>query len=206
MTTGGNGQAEDEVCNEVGAPLEWSRACLSYAIDVRGSQWMNRSDLEGAIDLAFEEWENVDCGGGNPPSVVFQPLQASTCQRAEYNCEGNVNTIAFLDPFGDPCGGRYRNEAFAVTVVWHSEQTGQIFDADMMINDQLASGSSAGGPYANCPDTGCPPAPISATNRPASSRCSFSAIGLPPIQRSAEAYLPAAGDDFVHAVGHRYYS
>jgi MYXO-CTERM domain-containing protein len=162
ITTDSGVQVEGQSCDDsMGAPLEWSEACISYAIDERGSRWMEFPEVEEAIDLAFEEWENVDCGGESPPSVVFKPLQPSTCQRAEYNCEGNVNTIAFLnddEEFVSPCGVRYPAQAFAVTVVWHNETTGEIFDADMMINDTLASGPTAGGPYADCPDTGCPPA------------------------------------------------
>jgi len=169
MTTASDVQVEGEACNDdEGEPLEWSQACISYAIDERGSQWMNFEDVEEAIDLAFEEWENVDCGGGSPPSVVFQPLQPSTCRRHEYNCSGNVNTIAFLSDsdaagnFIEPCGDRFPFNAFAVTIVWHNESTGEIFDADMLINDTLAVPNrdnvpTAGGPYASCPDDGCPP-------------------------------------------------
>jgi uncharacterized protein (TIGR03382 family) len=156
----GNGQVEDPTvgCDEVGPALEWKDACISYAIDGRGSQFMSNTEIEQAIDLAFEEWENVDCGGGTPPNVVFTPLQASNCQRAEYNCEGNVNTIAFLNPWRDPCRTeRYSSAAFAVTLVFFNTQTGEILDADMMINDELSNGRTAGGPYANCPDTGCRP-------------------------------------------------
>ena len=161
MTSEGNGQSLDPnvECDEVGLPLEWRPACLSYAIDVGGSQWEGENlDIEQAIDFAFLEWGNVDCGGNNPPSVIFQKLQSSTCKRAEFNCSGNVNTIAFLDPWRDPCKTNgYDPAAFAVTTVFFNRQSGEILDADMQINDQLAGPNAAGGPYANCPDTGCPP-------------------------------------------------
>ena len=119
---------------------------------------MSDEDIEEAVDLAFEEWENADCNG-EPPNLIFQPLQSSNCQRAEYNCEGNVNTIAFLAPWRDACReAGYDPDAFAVTIVWYNTSTGEILDADMMINDMPASQFTAGGPYANCPETGCPPA------------------------------------------------
>ena len=157
MTTEGEAQVGEQPCIEKGEPLEWRRACLSYAIDNRGSRWMSDADIEEAVDLAFEQWENADCGG-EPPNLIFKPLQPSNCQRAEYNCEGNVNTIAFLEPWSDPCADRggYDPDAFAVTIVWHNTATGEILDADMMINDTPAGDFSAGGPYANCPPTGCP--------------------------------------------------
>ena len=157
MTTEGGGNVGN-FCVEEGAPLEWNYPCLSYAIDSRGSQWMDFQDVEAAVDLAFETWENADCGG-SPPNLIFTPLQPSTCKRAEYNCSGNVNTIAFLNPWKDECSDPedpgYDRNAFAVTIVWHNTSTGEILDADMMINDQLSSRFNAGGPYTNCPDTGC---------------------------------------------------
>lgn len=166
MTTGGGAQVGNAACVEKGEPLVWKNPCLSYTVDSRGSRWFKNADgtpdiatLESLVDQSFAAWEDVDCGGA-PPNLIFKPLQASTCKRAEFNTTGNVNTVAFLDPWKDPCAGPdepgYEPLAFAVTVVWHNTTTGEILDADMMINDQLSSRSNAGGPYADCPDTGCP--------------------------------------------------
>jgi hypothetical protein len=161
MSTGGEAQIGDAACVERGEPLVWDYPCLSYAIDIRGSQWFDDvSQIEPLVDQSFATWQNADCGNGSMPNLVFKPLMASTCQRAEFNTTGNVNTIAFLDPWIDPCADSseaYYPFAFAVTKVWYNTSTGQILDADMMINDQLAKlGSNAGGPYEDCPDTGCP--------------------------------------------------
>ena len=166
MTTQGGPQIGDAACVEKGEPLFWTNPCLSYAVDSRGSQWFenpdgtpNLAEIESLVDRSFAAWQDADCGDGTP-GLVFKPLQASTCRRAEFNTSGNVNTIAFLDPWKDPCADAedpgYDGFAFAVTVVWFNEKTGEILDADMMINDQLASRSGAGGPYADCPDEGCP--------------------------------------------------
>jgi hypothetical protein len=162
MTTHGGTQIGTSVCNEDGAPLVWSNPCLSYAIDYRGSDWMDFADVEAAVDASFETWEKADCGNGSTPNLIFKPsITPSECQRPEYNTAGNVNTIAFLNPWEDPCPDEDRDPAYdpmalAVTIVWHNLQTGEILDADMMINDQRATRTSAGGPYANCPDE-CPP-------------------------------------------------
>jgi hypothetical protein len=150
MTTGSKPQVGQQACDEDGEFLEWPVACLSYAIDRRGSKWMEFSDVQTAIDTSFNTWQNETCGG-EPVNLVFMPLQSSTCQRAEFrNPDGNVNTIAFPDPWEDQCGREYSPNAFAVTIVWHNTSTGEIFDADMMINDAL-------GPYAQCPRSGCDP-------------------------------------------------
>ena len=164
MTTDGSSQIGDALCPTEGAPLYWKNPCLSYAIDYHGSVWMDFEDVESAVDQSFATWENVDCDSreaqlnpANPPNLIFKGLQSSDCRRAEVNSTGNVNTVAFLDPFQDPCADRpYSPFAFAVTIVRYNTSTGEIFDADMMINDQLATRQFAGGPYANCPDSGCP--------------------------------------------------
>jgi MYXO-CTERM domain-containing protein len=171
MTTDGSSQIGDAPCPTEGAPLYWKNPCLTYAIDYHGSVWMDFEDVESAVDQSFASWENVDCDSreaqlnpANPPNLIFKGLQSSDCRRAEFNSTGNVNTIAFLgsgDPsnesFQDPCSDQpYSPFAFAVTIVWHNTSTGEILDADMMINDQLATRQFAGGPYANCPDSGCP--------------------------------------------------
>lgn len=168
MTTEGGAQIGNTACEEEGEPLVWSNPCLSYAIDSRGSTWFDDvSEIEPLIEQSFATWQTVDCGG-SPPNVIFKPeVENSTCQRAEFNTTGNVNTIAFLDPWEDPCadskGERaYDPFAFAVTIVWHNTSTGEILDADMMINDQMASPDNAGGPYADCPDTGCPRGTVTA--------------------------------------------
>ncbi|MGB5266813.1 MAG: hypothetical protein WBN30_09515 [Polyangiales bacterium] len=161
MTTGGGSQVGTMACVEIGAPFFWNDPCLSYAVDGRASRWMDLSEIEDSVNAAFETWETADCGDGLTPNLVFKPsMQPSTCKRAEFNNVGNVNTIAFLDPWEDPCldddGDPYDPRAFAVTIVWHNTTTGEILDADMMINDlRFVPGGRAGGPYADCPETGC---------------------------------------------------
>jgi len=163
MTTGGGAQVGSVACVEIGAPFSWNDPCLSYAVDRRGSVWMDLSEIEDSVNAAFETWETADCGGGSTPNLVFKPsMQPSTCKRAEFNNVGNVNTIAFLNPWEDPCldddGDPYDERAFAVTIVWHNTTTGEILDADLMVNDQRfvpGPGGRAGGPYADCPVSGC---------------------------------------------------
>ena len=171
MTTDGSSQIGEAPCPTEGAPLYWKNPCLTYAIDYHGSAWMDFEDVESAVDQSFASWENVDCDSreaqlnpANPPNLIFKGLPSSDCRRAEFNTTGNVNTIAFLgsgdpgnDSFQDPCSDKpYSPFAFAVTIVRYNASTGEIFDADMMINDQEATRQFAGGPYANCPDSGCP--------------------------------------------------
>lgn len=161
MSTEGSQQVGNSPCVERGEPLVWTYPCLSYAVDSRGSRWFeDLGEVEFLVDESFAAWQQADCDG-SPPNLIFKPLNPSTCRRPQFNERGpNVNTIAFLDPWRDPCADAddpgYDPFAFAVTIVWHDTRTGEILDADMMINDQRASSAGAGGPYADCPETGCP--------------------------------------------------
>lgn len=136
MTTQGDLPIGSSECDERGAFLEWDTLCLSYAVDVRGSQWMSFEQTETAVDAGFFAWTQVQCDAG-PTHVSFQPLDAATCKKPEYNDgDGNVNTVAFLDPWVDPSdGASFPRQALALTIVWHDEVTGQILDVDMLIND-----------------------------------------------------------------------
>lgn len=151
MTTEGNAQIGDQACVERGQPLEWETACLSYSIDERGSFSLSDEELEQAIDASFATWQNQECPGGSSNVVFQRTAEPSTCQRAEFRERGapNVNTIAFLSPWQDACEEPFARNAFAVTIVWFNQSTGQMLDADMLINDTL-------GPYAICPESGCP--------------------------------------------------
>jgi len=151
MTTMGETQIGEQACVEDGDFLEWPIACLPYAIDERGSSSMAFDEVEQAIDLAFATWEDVTCDG-EPVDLIFKPRLSSTCKRTEFrNPGGNVNTIAFLDPWEDQCGRAFSRNALAVTIVMFDSSNGRILDADMLINDAL-------GPFAQCdPDLGCEP-------------------------------------------------
>ena len=152
MTTqGGDRCVGDQcVCVEEGEFLEWPVACLAYAIDGRGSRWMELDDVVAAVDSAFSTWESQTCDG-EPVDLVFHPLPLSQCRWSEFrNPGGNVNTVAFLDTWEDQCEIDFDPNALGVTLVRHDPASGRILDADMFINESL-------GPYAICPDAGCEP-------------------------------------------------
>ncbi|MEM7436926.1 MAG: matrixin family metalloprotease [Myxococcota bacterium] len=149
-------QPDDQSCRTDGEPLEWRRRCMSYAVDVRGSQSIEFDDALDAIDASFETWMDVTCDGQPIDLEVARLDEPVLCQEAQFNERGpNVNTVAFLSPFESPDGIPYAPSAFAVTIVWRFDD-GEIVDADMLINEDL-------GPYTVCPDAGC-------TGEPASNR------------------------------------
>ena len=144
MTT--NAQGAGDSCTNQGAPLEWRRPCMSYAIDARGSSSIEFDDVVTAVDESFATWMAVTCDGVPTDLSVVRIGEMALCREAEFNDNGpNVSTVAFLSPW--PNEGRYDPDALAVTVVWRRSD-GEILDADMLINDDL-------GPYVRCPETGC---------------------------------------------------
>lgn len=130
--------SEDQAnCGQVGEPLWWSTPCLSYAIDMDGSQWLEQSDTRAAVDAGFTTWSSVTCDAG-PTDIQFQRQPDSTCMIPEFNNSGgNVNTIAFLDPWVRPTDGApLEPRALGITSMWFDTATGEIWGADMMINDE----------------------------------------------------------------------
>lgn len=127
---------DDAVCGESGVPVFWSTACLSYAVDFEGSQWMSQQETRDAVDAGFDAWANVTCDG-RPSDFQFLRQEDSVCATFEYNPRGgNVNTIAFLDPWVDPRNGlEFDPLRLAITSVTRNLDTGEILDVDMLIND-----------------------------------------------------------------------
>jgi len=125
------------VCGDVGEPLFWPTPCLSYAMDKDGSQSLDLDDTRAAIDAGFAAWADVTCDTG-PTDIQFQPLPDATCRTPEYNERGaNVSTVMFLDPWVPPTDKiTLDSRALALTVMWIDTESGEIFDADMLINDE----------------------------------------------------------------------
>ncbi len=126
--------------------LGWQRPCLEYAIHEQGARDLPRESVERIVADAFARWTNVDCGDG-PPGIMVRPsAAASQCHIPEYvSGGGNANTIVFVDDWSDRghAGG-----AFALTTTWFSTRTGEIYDADMELNQEFWF-------WADCPDEGC---------------------------------------------------
>lgn len=132
-------------CSTQGRGLAWDRQCISYTVVPRTQQNIALDAIRDTIDTSFEQWVNVQCTTGPVPLSLGQTERLGECTTAQYNQFGpNANTIMFLNTWQ---GKDFPAEAFGLTLVWHDPKSGEIFDADMQLNETIA-------PIALC-DHGC---------------------------------------------------
>ncbi len=129
-------------CADSGIPLAWGRRCIEYALDGGGSSDIPLATVSDIVATSLGAWTVVDCGGGPPGFQVQEADFLVDCQSSSFDQDGaNVNVVAFVPDLDD-------RSILALTTVWYSTTTGEIFDADIMVNESQ-------GPYADCPSIGC---------------------------------------------------
>ncbi|MEM7608145.1 MAG: matrixin family metalloprotease [Myxococcota bacterium] len=130
------------VCEVEGEPMAWPNRCLSYSVDTRGSDTFSAADLERITAAAFANWSTFGCDAA-PFPLAFRADAPRECNLGQHRNSGpNVHTVAFAEEW------TFDASAFAVTTVWNNANTGEILDADILINPNQ-------GPYAECPEEGC---------------------------------------------------
>jgi hypothetical protein len=127
-------------CATRGEPLFWPDACVTYAVQQRGSplRGVTAYQLDQTLRAAFKEWLGTDCPEGGNPSLGVVPLGGASCDRVEFNPPSmgragppNANVVIFRDD-----GWPYPDERFVIarTSITFDPNTGAIFDADIEIN------------------------------------------------------------------------
>ncbi|MCB9612737.1 MAG: matrixin family metalloprotease [Sandaracinus sp.] len=127
--------------------LEWTRPCMSWVIGENGSRDLSRLEVQTVFERSFAAWTRITCDGGRPIGfdVRFDD-RPGRCDVTEYVvAEGNANQMVFV---GDWTERDHDPMAFALTTTWFSTRTGEIFDADMELNEQQWG-------WGLCPDEGC---------------------------------------------------
>lgn len=118
--------------SDCGEPLRWSSRCTGFAIQEDGSRRLSANRLSDMTRAAFESWTSVDCGGGERPGLVVQPLGRVSCDALEYNSSaGNANIIVFRD---DAWPHPASSHNVALTTTTFDPVTGELFDADIELN------------------------------------------------------------------------
>lgn len=111
----------------------WENPCVTYYVNRKGSRPFGglSDELLTLVEESFATWENVSCG-----NVRFA-LGGLTCNenvgREDKNITGgNQNLIVWEEE-----NWEYATDAIAITVVSPNPDTGEILDADIVMNGQF---------------------------------------------------------------------
>lgn len=136
-------------CPEPGTWLEWRRQCISYTLVEREALRdgdPSFEEIRNVADRSFAHWTAVECDGEPIGLDLRQTADLGMCTEAEYSQRmGNANAIFFVQDWfqrGLPF------DAFGLTMIWHNPKNGEIFDADMQINETQGRVAICG---ARCP-------------------------------------------------------
>jgi len=133
-------------------PLAWRRRCTETSLSIFAARDLEDAAVRGVVQDAIDTWTTVGCdASGTPTGLSVALLDApSECSQAVHHASGrNVSSIVFVAD-GWSTERMHDPRAYALTLVWHDPRSGEIWDADMDVNE-------ARGTYAVCPPEGCAP-------------------------------------------------
>jgi len=126
-------------CSQGGLGLAWRRQCISYSVMPPMHSDPSLDAVRNAVDTSFATWAAVTCpsSGQRIGLDLRQTEELAECATPQYNThEPNANTILFLDDWAQRS---LPADAFGLTLVWHNPDTGEIYDADMQVNETLGT-------------------------------------------------------------------
>lgn len=126
-------------CKSGGELARWEGGCVSYAVQVDGSeaQGISAATLRDLVEDGFRAWTSAECSvslpGGTPQfSAVYRG--ETSCDAVEYNCgadEDNANIVMFRDGSSD-----LSRFTIALSTIIANLRTGEILDVDVEINSR----------------------------------------------------------------------
>jgi hypothetical protein len=130
-------------CAARGIGLTWRESCLSFSMSQRARSQPSFDEVRDVVDVSFAAWMEVGCERDDIGLDVRQTLDLGECVEPEYNPRGpNANTVLFIDDWESR---ELPPDAFGLTLVWHNPDDGEIYDADMQINETLGQLAICGG-------------------------------------------------------------
>jgi hypothetical protein len=133
-------------CSQEGIGLAWQRQCISFSVMARQDPNPPLEQIRNVADSSFQTWNAVQCNSRALGLSLAQTEELGRCGQPEYNThEPNANTIIFVK---DWAARELPENAFGLTLVWHNPDTGEIYDADMQLNETLGTITICG---ASCP-------------------------------------------------------
>lgn len=121
-------------CTRSGVPLAWRNRCTGYSVHWTGSPELALDEVERVTLEATERWANVPCDENGVSRQYFRVNRnANTWVLSGYDAQAeNANTISFRRRWGD--NATHRVGTIAITIVTYDSLTGEIFDADIEMN------------------------------------------------------------------------
>lgn len=123
-------------CVRTGIPLSWRSRCTGFSL-FRAYIPMHipLMELDRLTRVATEAWARVPCDADGRSTQYFRVLpNLPTWNPSGYNPRGqNSNTISFRPRWNDDA--IHRPGAIAITIATFDTFTGEIFDADIEMND-----------------------------------------------------------------------
>ncbi|MDB4987174.1 MAG: hypothetical protein JWN04_2352 [Myxococcaceae bacterium] len=119
-------------CANLGNPLSWHTAELTYGFNARGFPGLTDGQLRSTFVNSFATWQMVTC---NRKPIGFKVMAAegtTTLEQGPMSDEPHATVITHYDPAGWAELG-YATRAFAITAVRFAK-SGQIFGADIGFN------------------------------------------------------------------------
>lgn len=119
-------------------PLAWRHRCTSVSLSTLGSRSLAEADVRAILRRSLDTWETAACPGGGTTGLHVEILaERNACTEATHHTGGNnVHSILFV---GDGWVDEREHDpaAYALTLVWHDPRSGEIWDVDMEINEEL---------------------------------------------------------------------
>lgn len=122
-------------CGTGGEPARWDGSCISFAVQVEGSEEedISAETLRLLVAAGFRSWSDGECeGGALTPSLTASYRGETVCDQVEYNCgEQNDNIVMFRDG-----PSALSANTIALSTIIANLRTGEILDVDIEINSQ----------------------------------------------------------------------
>lgn len=122
-------------CSQNGAGLLWCSQCNGFSIHSSGSPELDIADIRTAVTNATTAWGQVDCdGAGTVPTFAFQLIGDTTAPTGYVSSGANANTISFNTLWH--ADANHQSMVIAITLTTFNNQTGELLDADIEMNQQ----------------------------------------------------------------------
>lgn len=125
-------------CQSHGLPVAWPKACASFSVQLDGSakRGISAGTVEDLLRLAFDQWQNADCGNSEHPAIRVETYPRVECGEVRHNAEApNQNVWTFRD--NNWVDDTHDESMIALTSVQFLPSTGEIVDVDAEFNSDL---------------------------------------------------------------------